>query len=770
MDHLLAPPRPIFKNPKVKYACLAEYDWRDFCSYPARAGWSDEDIFAAERWNTHISSGRRTLDEVESFLQTWLFFGSLHSFFGDSIKLDDFVTRRKGKPTYIHTKNLEKAVSSLLRRIQKHGVSGETIYNWQQALKLAQRVYDVIARTQESFLHPMFAFSLGTLIHFLSGIFEYIYRQYPGWLPDFREGDFYLLTPHADIPMTIREISGQFGEPDFLKASLVASGWCPQLAGHLGMKFRGELMYYMLRMGPPDCKNHGACNFERCNAYQIDRVRYKHLHVRRSCNCKHALVDPNELCSILEGGYIPVVKVQRPGDSRGYLKLHPALPSEKYVAISHVWSDGLGNPLENSIASCQLRRILTEVRKIPGLPQPSAFWLDTLCCPVRPIAMRRQAIRMMRQTYEEADAVLVLDGRLNRFSINRSSPVEVAARILTSGWMRRLWTWQEGALAKRRYFAFQDQLFDSDIFPSFVTQSRASVPLGEYRYWVQVSDVHASFRAKERIQTFNTRSLSHVLGAVSSRRTSVAADESLCLASVMGCNLDSILEAEPEDRMLAFWKVCPAIPTDLVFSTHTRLATPGFRWAPKTLLDNGEPVNTFGFSNDCAIPTARGLSLTSSGALLLNALDQPMGEDFWIRDEVGRWLFLVHKMPHSAMHTFKDRHFSRPVRDERDTRFTQAAILIDTDLVEDGDTMAYVLLVYIYSEEDGVLFARSSQVGGVFSDRQCHLRFPHRWNEMRLRHTADKSEGEPGYNITDGNAYQAVEWKRLPKNQKWCID
>lgn len=223
MDHLLAPSKPIFKNPKIKYTCLEEYDQGDFCSYPARAGWSDEDVFAAERWNTHISSGCRTLEEVESFLQTWLFFGSIHSFFGDSIKLDDFVTKQRGRTSYIHTKNLEKAASSLLRRIRTHGVSSDTIHNWQQALKLAERVYNVIVRTQKSFLNPMFAFSLGILIHFLSGILEYICRQYPDLLPDFHAGDRYLQPPHGVVPTNIHMVTGRTIPPNFLEISLVSS-------------------------------------------------------------------------------------------------------------------------------------------------------------------------------------------------------------------------------------------------------------------------------------------------------------------------------------------------------------------------------------------------------------------------------------------------------------------------------------------------------------------------------------------------------------------
>jgi len=86
----------------------------------------------------------------------------------------------------------------------------------------------------------------------------------------------------------------------------------------------------------------------------------------------------------------------------------------------------------------------------------------------------------IRAVYEEADHVLVLDKSLSPCTSSvppetsgegdgeadgeasgeapLAKPAETCLRILTSTWMRRLWTLQEGVLAKSLYFEFQDRL------------------------------------------------------------------------------------------------------------------------------------------------------------------------------------------------------------------------------------------------------------------------------------------------------------------------
>jgi Heterokaryon incompatibility protein (HET) len=120
------------------------------------------------------------------------------------------------------------------------------------------------------------------------------------------------------------------------------------------------------------------------------------------------------------------------------------------VAFSHVWADGLGSRTEHGLPACQIRRLSSLASK---LVPTSAFWIDSLCIPGAK-EPRAQAIRLMVSTYDEAAAVLVLDSGFQS-CLSDTSTEEKLLRLLTSSWMRRLWTLQ-GALAAQLVFQFQD--------------------------------------------------------------------------------------------------------------------------------------------------------------------------------------------------------------------------------------------------------------------------------------------------------------------------
>jgi len=154
--------------------------------------------------------------------------------------------------------------------------------------------------------------------------------------------------------------------------------------------------------------------------------------------------------------------------------------SKEYVAISHVWADGLGNARQNTLPYCQLHRLkrtLDELRaqqstwSLLNRGQVDAvlrkkrnvslrFWIDTLCIPVNPSLkhVRKQAIHQMKEIHHSSYQVLVLDAEIQ--VANASDVTEAFMQIALSGWMRRLWTLQEGVLGDRLHFRFNDSVFD----------------------------------------------------------------------------------------------------------------------------------------------------------------------------------------------------------------------------------------------------------------------------------------------------------------------
>ncbi len=95
--------------------------------------------------------------------------------------------------------------------------------------------------------------------------------------------------------------------------------------------------------------------------------------------------------------------------------------------------------------------------------------MDTLCIPVHSSKLakscRKKAIQLLGETFHEATAVLVIDRELEIVQSATAPFLELGLRILCSGWMKRLWTLQEAALASeargvaKLYFQMRDGPF-----------------------------------------------------------------------------------------------------------------------------------------------------------------------------------------------------------------------------------------------------------------------------------------------------------------------
>lgn len=163
-----------------------------------------------------------------------------------------------------------------------------------------------------------------------------------------------------------------------------------------------------------------------------------------------------------------------------------------FATISHVWSQGMGNERSNGLQECQLkflRDVLDKVgiedkdRETPGFVSAMVkralgeqhegdryklsppFWMDTLAVPVSDQAanakikaekfteLKQRAIRQIYHVYNSATRVIVIDKELCKTPTHELASI-VIIKILTSAWMRRLWTLQEAFLSRRLSIAF----------------------------------------------------------------------------------------------------------------------------------------------------------------------------------------------------------------------------------------------------------------------------------------------------------------------------
>jgi hypothetical protein len=272
----------------------------------------------------------------------------------------------------------------------------------------------------------------------------------------------------------------------------------------------------------------------------------------------------------------------------------------------------LGNQKANALNSCELIRLRTLVNRL-GRQDTSAddptsessdfetplIWIDTLCCPVGPPKFKNLALEKIRHVYELASHVLVLDASLEYYNAAELGLVEKLARIFTSGWLRRLWTLQEGALAKSLYFQFADYALSFAGLRKQVEQSHLELRLQiiYFDFLNEFLRLRVFFKAESwgipKIDLFT------VNAALQYRSVSVPSDEPLCVACLLSLPMTPLLEekVQEKDRMMILWKLIAkkygGIPSSIIFFEDKRIDTPGSRWAPASLLTARRQLHGF---------------------------------------------------------------------------------------------------------------------------------------------------------------------------------
>ena len=301
--------------------------------------------------------------------------------------------------------------------------------------------------------------------------------------------------------------------------------WCPRERVLIENLVEGRLpeMAFFSQLQPdPNSGIHAGCTDDDCVAYQV-ADDYQTKHVNSACSCMTVTFVPSEQQSsepdhdikimarrmasssigqslgadrryegltkeitaiVVEDESIkPVVvpigmaqqaeklnKLNKFSIAKKIEKLGTITTGRKLVAISHVWSDGLGNPTANALPLCQLNKIQQAVNQLyPESEHPIPFWIDTLMIPIIPIdaseAMKerkRNSLREMEWVYKKATRVLVLDAGLQILKTAELTVEEKGAHIMCSTWSRRLWTLQEGCVADHTYFQFADKVVSQE--------------------------------------------------------------------------------------------------------------------------------------------------------------------------------------------------------------------------------------------------------------------------------------------------------------------
>ena len=357
---------------------------------------------------------------------------------------------------------------------------------------------------------------------------------------------------------------------------LRAQKWCPWSFRILMNKYGPSVVAYATLLEPSENSfvNHRGCSRDGCVAYNVDVSTYEPRHLSEGCSCEKIGPTVEEVYEALQAGTFPLLdgEAMLIEEPEGTLVVKPFEPGTEFVAFSHVWSDGLGSVIEKGLPRCQVAR-LSKIAK--AVSSSTLFWIDALCVPKDPVT-RTAAIIKMASTYNNASVTLVLDAGIRKCSFARPLE-EIIIRILASTWMRRLWTLQEGAQAERLVFLLQDYLLDLKELLSRLFISGFSGPIVAAALIELVGFSRKNYTSKPAHINY--------LGRLAGYRTSSRLDdETLALAPLFHINVKRLTLYTDERRKIEFWNCLKTAPTDIFFSGAPRLTTPGYRWAPSTLL------------------------------------------------------------------------------------------------------------------------------------------------------------------------------------------
>ncbi|KAF4633185.1 hypothetical protein G7Y89_g4939 [Cudoniella acicularis] len=223
-------------------------------------------------------------------------------------------------------------------------------------------------------------------------------------------------------------------------------------------------LYFISALGQQvPSRDHLSCKGFNFQVTQVTNFIYVPKHVTADRPCKLIMVKEELLNEAVSGGSIPVIFM----DDKSNIhvgKVPIAVSKDRsYVALSHIWADGLGNPMGNVIHLCQAKKLQQsandvatqywKARRQPRPEVPTLWWMDTLCVPATEEGAKTMTINAMGKVYKNAMAVLVLDAEYGGMA---GISLERAVGIAASPWWTRLWTIQEGAFAKEPYFQFRD--------------------------------------------------------------------------------------------------------------------------------------------------------------------------------------------------------------------------------------------------------------------------------------------------------------------------
>lgn len=180
--------------------------------------------------------------------------------------------------------------------------------------------------------------------------------------------------------------------PDRKFQSRTSRAWCPSQAAYLEEQFPDLLDVFENLPSLRPALDHDKClKYTQCQAIATHISR---KHVCGDGSCQDVAIAEDELIPILQKGDTPVLYFESmpsrrtPNDEEtGHdtgprLRVRTRETGDIYIAVSHVWADGLGNPTKNALPSCQIQRLHAHISTLLQMSRAfgTADLVGIACC------------------------------------------------------------------------------------------------------------------------------------------------------------------------------------------------------------------------------------------------------------------------------------------------------------------------------------------------------------------------------------------------------
>ena len=643
MEHI---PLPSSATAHLRVPCIStgKYDNGPFLSFPSRQGWEVREFSQSVDQGVLHCGRTPTIQETHVLMQTWLYFGSLREVFGTAVDLSSFVATDEYGNRFLCTLSLDQTVHDWLMKsigtTASEDVQLRILREECDRIKLhLDNLYYSLNSVRE-LADPATVKATALLGESLENIVRALY--------------------HYNLKME-RPIQIKWGRAFamWIVDNMQGLGWCPSSIERLAMDEPDlSMLYYFSHLPPPHTEmGHSACTDEACLALRIDPSNYHTTHAKLFCDCPELKLDIPSIGRTLRESKLPLIEIcPYEATASVNIKLRVDDGNIAFVAVSHVWADGLGNVKDNSLPACSLQEVSRLVNELPRCSTQHGklvpFWIDTLCVPLEPMDLKQLALKQLRDPYMRAEHVLVLDNYLRTVCAKECDLLETFARLSCCNWIRRLWTLQEGWLAKSVWFQFKDEAIELRVlFKKIQRPSNRG-----WDYWPMLMNTISKWSATniyDAEEDTSDHPWSHIGGVAKlrymlcSRSVSVPADEALCLFCLAGLEMEKItsVPASAPVRMGVFWRQMQAVQSGLLFSKSSpKLDEPGLRWAPLSLMGVLPRYHWAGDAasedNSDGIPTERGLQASLPGFICYINWHDLCDDGRFLFRSAGDWFIL----------------------------------------------------------------------------------------------------------------------------------